>query len=239
MAKTVLATAADADCVAVVEYLKAQTMYPAAPSGVCVEKTREIHRLTHSLVLWRFRLKRIPDHGQVFIEEIASDAVQILPQLVTGFVKPFKLLARGFVENALRHIYFIDHRIEFEKMNRLPKWYVSVEELFDYALDHPSLRDAEKQFDAINKMKMLYADLSAAVHGRRVQDFQMKIALSKITYGDAMFTEEAKTLARCTEAVNYTLAAFHLTQFRSFGVADRKIILSTLSQTAKKALTGL
>jgi hypothetical protein len=190
-------------------------------------------------VLWRFRLKRIPEHGQVFIEEIASDAVQILPQLATGFVKPFKLLARGFVENTLRHIYFIDHRIEFEKMNRLPKWYVSVEELFDYALDHPLLRDAEKQFDAINRMKMLYTDLSAAVHGRRVQDFQMKIALSKITYDDALFVEEAKTLARCTEAVNFTLASFHLTQFRSFDLPDRKIILSSLSQSAKRTLAAL
>jgi hypothetical protein len=238
MAKT-MTTAADADCDDVIAYLKSQAMFPAQPSPLCLSKIREAHRLTHSLILWRFRLHRIPDHGQVFIEEIASDALQILPQLATGFVKPFKLLARGLIENTLRHFYFVDHRIEFEKMNRMPRWYVSVEDLFEYAKEHPDLSEAEKGFDALNRLKIAYGELSAGIHGRRVQDFQMKTALSKIVYSDEMMDGETKSLAKCTEAVNFMMAAFHLAQFRTFDTADRRIILSTLTKNAKQTLIAL
>jgi hypothetical protein len=78
---------------------------------------RTIHRLTYSLIVWKFRLNKLPLRGQVFLDELASDAIQILPQIMLGYSKTTKLLIRGVIENGLRHVYFLDHKIEFHRMN--------------------------------------------------------------------------------------------------------------------------
>ncbi len=57
-------------------------------------------------------------------------------------------------------------------MNREPKWYVRLEDLFDYAKIHPAFLRTESRFDAINRLASLHSDLSAGVHGRQVQDLR-------------------------------------------------------------------
>src|SRR5271157_4323404 len=164
------------DFALVLEFLKKRGIVPATPPNPLVESAKRIHRATYSLILWRFRLRRIPEHGQVFVEEIASDALQLLPQVLMGYGKTTKLLTRGIVENTLRHLYFSDHPIEFERMNREQKWYVSLEDLFDYAKIHPAFLRTESRFDAISRLASLHSDLSAGVHGRQVQDLEMRLA---------------------------------------------------------------
>src|ERR1700674_4341730 len=117
------------DLAAVLAYLKERGIVPATPQPTLLENAKKIHRATYSLVLWRFRLRGLPDRGKVFIEEIASDALQILPQCLMGYGKTTKLLTRGIVENVLRHLYFSDHAIEFHKMNQEQKWFLTMAEL--------------------------------------------------------------------------------------------------------------
>ena len=69
-----------------------------------VRIARTIHGNTYSLILWRFRLRGLPEHAKVFIEEIASDALQILPQIMMGYSKTAKLLIRGISENGLHPV---------------------------------------------------------------------------------------------------------------------------------------
>src|SRR5882762_9425003 len=88
------------DFTEVLSFLKSRNIIPSTPPGGMVDHARKIHKATYSLMLWRFRLKGLPDHGRVFIEEIASDALQILPQVLMGYGKTSRLLTRGIVENA-------------------------------------------------------------------------------------------------------------------------------------------
>src|SRR5712671_4757978 len=103
---------------AVMQFLAERGTISHAPSASLKANARKIHEATYSLILWRFRLQRLPDHGKTFIHEVASDALQILPQVLMGYGKTATLLARGVIENTLRHIYFSDHPIEFARMNR-------------------------------------------------------------------------------------------------------------------------
>jgi hypothetical protein len=222
----------------VIAYLRGRQMLSDGPPA-SLDHIKAVHRATHSLILWRFRLRKLPAHGQVFIEEIASDALQILPQVAMGFTKPTKLLVRGIIENVLRHVYFSDHPIEFARMNASDKWYVSVTELFEYIRIHPLFRATEVSFDAITRLENLYDDLSAGVHGRAVRDFQMKVALSKIVYENSMGEREAVLAARCAEAANFVIAAFHLDQFRGLAVEDRRVLLHTMPPKARQVLVNL
>ncbi len=223
------------DLRSVTEFFNDQNLIPTRPPGMMMENVRRIHRATYSLILWRFRLKRRLPHTKPFIEEIASDALQILPQVLLGYGKTVKLLTRGIIENTLRHVYFSDHPVEFQKMNQDSKWFMPTAELFTYIKAHPKLALTEKRFDAINRLSSLYSELSAGVHGQAVADLEMRISLEKISYADALAKKDAALIERCASASNFILAVFHGQTVAKFQSEDQLIILQTMPPRARKA----
>ena len=221
----------------VLALLQERRIIPTHPSAECIRIARMVHGYTYSLILWRFRLRALPDHARVFVEEIASDALQVLPQIMMGYSKTAKLLIRGISENVLRHIYFADHPIEFVRMNRDKKWYLSIEQLCDYAKLHPVFLKTESKIDSVNQISSLYSELSAGVHGRAVRDLEMRVALQKIIYEELGATADANFLRRCTEATNFLLAMFHREKVRAFQAEDRRIILRTMPKSARQLWT--
>jgi hypothetical protein len=227
-------TSVATDFVEVVRLLHKRGLIPKGAPAPMVATARAIHGFTYSLILWKFRLRGLPEHGNVFIEEVASDALQILPQVLAGYSKTAKLLIRGVVENTLRHIYFSDHPIEFVRMNREGKWYLTIEQLCDYAKWHPAFIAVEKKFDAINQISSIYSELSAGVHGRAVRDLEMRAALAKIVYDQSSASREAELLRKSTLAVNFALSIFHHQQMEKFQTEDRRIILRTMPSRARQ-----
>lgn len=219
-----------------VPWLKERGIMGDHPSQSMSEVAKRIHRATYSLILWRFRLKRLPDHAMAFIEEIASDALQVLPQVLMGYAKTGKLLTRGILENTLRHIYFSDHRIEFARMNADAKWYVRVSDLLQYAAIHPRFSNTEVRFDAISRISTLHSELSAAVHGRTVRDLEMRSSLDGISYLDAAARAQMALIERTAESCNFALAVFRKDEMALFEREDRRIILQTMSTRAKGVL---
>jgi hypothetical protein len=214
-------------------FLQERGILGRTPTALTIDNAKRIHRATHSLILWRFRLGKVLDHGGAFIEEIASDALQILPQVLTGYSKTPKLLMRGILENTLRHIYFSDHPVEFARMNRAEKWYLSMEDLLEYAKAHPDIERAESRFDALCRMKGLYGELSAGIHGRRVSDLEMRVALEKITYDEELAAKQTVLVERCAEASNFLLTVYQRVRFGLFGLEDRRVILRTMNAGAR------
>ncbi len=219
----------------VIRLLADRGFVPEKPDPAMLSLAKAIHTDTHALILWRFRIKGLPVHGKVFLDEIASDALQILPQVVLGFSKTAKLLVRGIVENALRHVYFTDHPVEFERMNRDMKWYLSFDDLIGYARLHPSIGKAEAGFDALAKLSSLYSELSAGVHGRAVRDLEMRRALTKIAFSEEVAKRDAEAIRRCTQAVNFLLSIFHWDRVKQMQLADRSLIMRSMPVAARKA----
>lgn len=223
----------------VISFLNGRGIVPELPPGQMLQIAKRIHRATYSLILWRFRLRNLPPHGAAFIEEIASDALQILPQTLMGYGKTTKLLTRGIIENLLRHLYFSDHPVEFERMNREQRWFMTMESLFDYARSHPIFMETEREFDALSRLRVLYGELSAGVHGSKVRDLEMRAALRKIKYDETASSLAAKEISRCTESGNFLLAMFHRDKMAKFQVEDQRIILRTLTPRARQIWTGI
>jgi hypothetical protein len=221
------------------EFFSSKGLLPDSPSSELLAGTKGIHRATYSLILWRFRLKGLKECGKVFVEELASDALQILPQALMGYRKAAKLLNRGVIENTLRHIYFADHPVEFERMHRDKRWYVSVAELKEYTLAHPLFSETEPRFDAVNRLSRLYSELSEGVHGSRVNDLELRIALKKIAWEENAFKNQVKLVQQSAESANFLLAVFHREQFSKFQLEDRRIILRSMPKQARQALTEI
>lgn len=234
MAKRLAPSLAD-DFRKVMEFFSERHMIPFSPASALIENIRKIHSATYSLILWRFRLKGLPAHGKPFIEEIASDALQILPQVLMGSGKPVNLLIRGIIENTLRHIYFSDHPVEFARMNQEKQWFMTMADLFTYTKTHPALASSEKRFDAINQLSTLYSDLSGGIHGRAVADLEMRIALNKISYSESLAKRHVVLVERCAAAANFLIAVFHKLKLAKFQTEDRLIIFQTMPPRARKA----
>lgn len=223
----------------VLAFLQRRKLIPKSPDKDLLVGVKKLHRATYSLILWRFRLRHTPPHGRPFIEEIASDALQILPHALAGYVKTTNLLTRGIIENTLRYLYFCDHPIEFQKMNSAKKWYLEPKELFEYALSHPCLVSIEAKFHAIGDLKSLYGELSGAIHGGRVTDLEMRVALNKIVFEQQALDRHVAFVERCAEAVNFVLSIFHNDKFRAFQAEDRRIILRSICSSGRQILSNL
>lgn len=221
------------DFAEVIAFLTERGIVPEGPDAEYIRVARQIHDATYSLILWRFRLT-VPDHGRVFLEEIASDALQILPQVLMGYGKTAKLLIRGVTENTLRHLYFLDHPIEFARMNRERKWFMTIDALIDYAKNHPVFFGVERKFDALNQLSTLYSDLSGGIHGRTVQDLEMRRALRRIVYDQQAAAGEASFIRRTAEACNFLIAMLHRDKVAAFHGDDRRIILRSMPQRARQ-----
>ena len=219
-------------------YLKQRGIISSTTASSLKEAARRMHSYTYSLMIWRFILKN-PECGQVFIEEVASDALQILPQALMGYRKTSVLLIRGIVENVLRHIFFRDHPIEFERMNLEKRWYPPMKELFDYLMHHPVFRRTERKFDAINRFKVLYDDLSSNVHGRRVAHLEMRRSLMEIRYQKETFDLLIKLLHRCVECCNFLFLNFHHDQVRACSEEWRQLLVSGIPLNARRVWMGI
>lgn len=222
------------DFALVLELLASRGILEDQPPHAKVINARRIHEMTYSLILWRFRLRKLPPHSAVFIDEIASDALQILPQCLMGYGKTTRLLIRGILENTFRHIYFTDHPIEFARMNRDKKWYLGVTELCEYAKIHPDFVITEPRYNAIDQAVSLYSDLSGAVHGRTVRDLEMRTSLTKIQYEEVQAKRDVEFLRRCVETVNFLLCVFHCSAVRALPTEDRRVFLRSMPKKARE-----
>ncbi len=222
------------DLAEVIGYLEKFVAIPVPLTPHMAQTAKRVHALTYSLILWRFRLSSLPASAKPFIEEIASDALQILPQVLMGYNKTVKLLARGILENAMRYVYFYDHPVEFAIMNTEAKWYVGLDELFKYLKMHPDFKRTEPKFDAINRAQTVYDELSAGVHGRRVTDLETRVALEKISYESGAALVQIELIKRSCEASNFLLAIRNRVDMRKFSIEERRVVLHTLPKEARK-----
>jgi hypothetical protein len=111
---------------------------------------------------------------------------------------------------------------------------MTVESLFEYGKAHPKFYQIDNaQFAVFATMSSLYSELSAGVHGRTVNDLEMKTALEKIGYDQALANKMADTVTRVAEATNFLLAMLHREQVETFRTEDRRAILRSMRPAAR------
>lgn len=204
------------------------------------KKAAGIHRATYSLIWWRFQIPTSSaDHKRVFVVEIASDALQVLPQSLMGYGKTTILLIRGIIEDVLRHVYYSDHPVEFNKLNSRKKWYMTVRQLFEYMKEHPQFENLEKGFDAIAKLSNLYSSLSDTVHGVKFSHLEMRPGLENIKLELEKLENIRSLILRCVESTNFILAVHHKDNFSKLPIEAKEIVTLTMPKKARQLLAGI
>lgn len=197
---------------------------------------RRMHSSIYASLIWKVRLQDVPERGKVFLKEIASDCIQILPLTSFGFRKAPMVLLRGAIENCLRYVYFIDHPIEFEWMNDPnKKWFLQPSEFFSYMKEHPKLVDINQEFQLTQKLQSSYDSLCKIVHGSRVENMQMVDALSKVVLDKSLVLTQSSIVEETLSCVN--LAMWILNHPRTgFSRSDDRIVKRAMTTAARRAL---
>lgn len=218
--------------------LQKRSMAPAVIPVPIRKKFLAMHHAIYSLCIWSHFIKG-EEHGRFYLIQIASDAIQIEPHVLCGFSRTAMLLARSIIENTLRHIYFTDHPVEFERSNRDAKFYLSAEELFEYCRNYVHFIDPEKRFQPLSKLRHLYSALSATVHGGKVSNMALHKALKTVVFDPADLDDQLKHVSAVTESCNFLMMIFHKKRSSKLPVGLRKIIMMTIAARGRKVIHGL
>ncbi len=227
------------DFLDVLDFFTSKGIITSDPEPSIVPTAKRIHRLTYSLIWWRFRFSRGPQNQKVFLHELASDALQVLPQALMGYQKTTMFLVRGIVEHVIRHVYYSDHPIEFQRINLEKRWYIPIADHFTYLKTHPLYANIEKKFDAVGRLKNLHQELSLFVHGMKISHMEMRPGLRKIKLNQLIFARQADFIRRAAESSNFILAVFHKTGLLKLHPDDQKVVLLTFPPKARRVLAGL
>lgn len=231
-------TQVDEDLSETLAMLQVRTMAPPVLPVIIRKKLLVMHHAVYSLCIWSHFVK-VEQHGQFYLNEIASDAIQIEPHVLCGFYRTSMLLARSIIENTLRHIYFTDHRVEFERSNRDAKFYLSAEQLFEYCRNYEHFIDPEKKFQPLSKLRNLYSTLSATVHGGKVSDLSLHTALKTMVFDAADLDDQVEHVRAVAESCNFLMMIFHKKRSSKLPIGLRRVIMMTIAAKGRRVIHGL
>lgn len=199
---------------------------------------RRIHHLCYSLMLWSHRIDDLPPRGQAFLDELRAEALQILPHCLDGYAKTPLLLMRCCIESAVKHAYFWDHQIEYERYGtddfKLPP-----RESWDYLGKHPLLKSLQPQWDCNNKLSSCYGQISLHIHGTRsFQEAPLRM-LGEIELSPETLQQQLAFLEQAAANINFLLAAIQRGRLERFDDEYRAILLRTMPSEARAALVGI
>jgi hypothetical protein len=138
------------------------------------------------------------------------------------------------IENALKHLYYADHPVEFGWIGESERYYLSTKELFSYARRHPALVEPLKRYKFIGNLETKYHGLSSNVHARSLSDMDGRRRLEDIRLEVHQLEWLGKTMPEISSDISVLLTLLHKDKFASFRSETRSILLSALTPTQRR-----
>ncbi|MBW1728200.1 MAG: hypothetical protein JRJ62_11615 [Deltaproteobacteria bacterium] len=190
-------------------YLKNNNIYPLHYEKKIKKDVKEIHNHIYSICLWSNEFDEVPINQKIFLIQMRSDAIQSLYLSLLGFKKPVKLLLRGLIEDILNHLYYYDHKIEYERLETEPKYYQSNKYLWDYLKNQPRMKPIIEETETFSTLKQYYGDLSKYVHSSSSEYVEYINTIDKIYFEIDFFKQYKKEIINISCCINYLLYVFY------------------------------
>jgi len=189
-----------------------------------------------SFCLWPHEFEKSPLHQRIFLEELRSDVLQSFYMALTGFKKPVALLLRCAIEDALRHIFFYDHQVEFERMERTPSYYVNINELWSYIKKHPRLEELMDSTDSLNFLENYYAIFSRFVHSTTTAHMNLTKTLDQIQFDKEFFEQYSKQIINLAQNLHFILFYFYRKTLGHFDPPWKSFVLSMIPTNYREVI---
>lgn len=198
---------------------------------------RSMHNCAYAIALWNNNLKGPPSHKRVFLSEMRSDSIQVIPLGLMGYVRPATLLLRCVLENTLRHVFYYQHEVEFDFLVKNPSEYVTIRHLMDYLQKIKPFRDTATARDLlISLYSRQYKELSLDVHAHPLGHMQHKKVLSEISLNNDALSNLSTKMLNVTRTANLTLCLFHKERFSRFPPDANSAIRRLLTPSQRRLL---
>jgi hypothetical protein len=186
---------------------------------------------------WAMAFSDQSEHARRFLEEAASDSVNLIALVSGGHRKSSFFLLRSYIENTLRHMYYWQHPVEYEVSCIRATSFITWKDLTAYLSSHPRLHSASYTADVLAGLGALYTELSLHVHSRRVQDSDLTRYLADVRFDEQTMRDVSDRLGRATSHLNCTLATMHRDTFQSLDPTQRSMIRRLMSPDLRRDFT--
>lgn len=210
--------------------------YPSARISEIDIAFKRAHKAVFGLCLWSHELSDFPLHQKVFLDELRSDVLQSFPMALLGFRKPVALLLRSAIEDLLRHVYYFDHKIEFEKLEKTPGSYKPMHDLWQYAKKHPRLEKTFKESQAITLLQNDHAIFSKFVHSTSTHHMNLTKSMSEIGFDAKSFEEYGSKVSTLARNIHFVLLAFCRESIDGFNPPWTSFLLDLISKDHRALL---
>lgn len=197
---------------------------------------KKYHKLLYTLALIQYKVSvkhNKNEHKFVFLKEIQSDLLMFIPLLFQGFKNSALIHYRKIIENFYNHIFYFDHKIEFEKLNNGKNEYTPILSLKEYLNSYPSIKN-DKNIKAFNEHIFTeYTELNKVVHSKGIDFMSLSNNLKEIKK-EIDFENTFENINELTYRVIYILFKFH-TDFELTNT-EKKTISSSIPKKYRSEL---
>jgi len=190
-------------------FLNENNIYPKEHHEQIKKDLFEVHRYIYSLCLWSNEFETSPINQNIYLIQIRSDAIQSLYLSLIGFKKPVKLLLRGIIEDLLEHLYYYDHKIEYERVETETKYYQDIRDLWEYLKNHPRIKHIVNETEIYGVLRQYYSELSKYVHSSTSKHMDYINTIDNVKFDVDFFKEYKKDIINISCCVNYLLYVFY------------------------------
>lgn len=220
-----------------INYLKENSLNKRIFDDDIISKIGKMHSIIYSILLINKRLKTTK-HSRVYLDEILSDYIDIVPLLVSGYNKITKCILRDIIENCLKYIYFYDHPIEFTWLDWKEKYYLFIDDYLKYINDHPNFIP-HRDLELTSKIKTKYFELSKYIHSKNKTYMQLRKCLKSIKFDKKFIDEFLSDFITISDLIIMLLLLFTLDRFQKIHIKEKRIILDSLSRSHKRYIQSL
>jgi len=199
------------------------------------EYFKKSHKAIYLLGLWSHHFNFETTYRKIFLEEIRSDAIQSLQLSLLNLKRPVSLLIRSIIENLLKHIFYYDHIIEFERSEKEEQYYQSMDNLWSYLKNHPRL-DLYENTDVIGRLQTEYSILSRYVHSKSSKHMSLTTSLEDLSFNDEYFKKYCTQINNISIYVNFILINFYNLYLDTFEPPWKYLILNILSKELRSKI---
>ena len=190
----------------------------------------------YTLALIQFKVSEVHKeevHKFIFLKEIQSDLLMFISLLFQGFKNSALIHKRKIIENFYNHVFYFDHKIEFEKLNNGKNEYTPILSLKEYLNTYPRIKKDKNIKEFNEHIFNEYSELNKVVHSKGI-DFMSLCNNLKEIKKEIDFKTAFENISELTYRMIYILFRFH----HDFDLTntEKNIISNSVNKKYRKEL---
>jgi hypothetical protein len=223
------------NCIA---YFKQFKIDPAVFNGNNLALAKYAHQVAFTMGLWVQKTTETPSWAKLYLQQLKTDSVQLIPSIVLGNKRTLHLYERSCIEDFLRYFYYFDHKIEHILLQSYPTKFETIDFLINWIKRYPVFTAFQEVVEeSCNNLTSGYKELSRTVHGTIVTEITLGDNLAGLFQPLQHPVKERDLMTLVFSNIFFLLSLFHNSIYRRLELDEIKLVCQHLSEKQKRFLS--